>query len=140
MEYIGENKKVGEIKKEDFLFGTPFIHPTLIIKKEDILNVGGYPLYNRCEDYAMEMELYCNNYKGYIMNEILMKYRMDDNGYKKKKFKFRIIEIKTRLKYFSKMRIRWYNYIYVIKPLVVGIVPKKLLKKYHENKLKNRGK
>lgn len=138
--YIGENKKVGEIEKQDFLFGTPFMHPTLIMKKEDILKVGGYPLYKRCEDYAMEMELYCNNYKGYVMNEVLMKYRMDDNGYKKKKLKARMTEVKVRYKYFKRLGILKFKYFYVIKPIIAGIVPKKLLRKYHENKLKNRGK
>lgn len=131
----GISKKTGEIKKEDMLSGTPFMHPTLIMKKDEILKIGGYPLYKRCEDYAMEMELYCNNYKGYIMNEVLMKYRMDVNGYKKKKLKSRVIEAKMKYKYFRKLHISIYKYYYILKPIIAGIVPKCIMEKYQKNKL-----
>lgn len=139
MEYIGQSKKNGKIEKEDFLFGTPFMHPTLIMKKEHILKVGGYPLYNRCEDYAMEMELYSNSYKGYIMDEILMKYRMDSNGYSKKKFKNRITEMQMKKIYFKKLQIPKYKYYYILKPIIVGMIPKAIMKKYYHRSKFNSG-
>ena len=122
-------------KKEDLLYGTPFIHPTLIIKKDDILKIGGYPLYKRCEDYAMEMELYANGYKGYVMNEVLIKYRMDNAGYKKKKIRYRFIETKVKIKYFKKLRVPISKYIYAIKPIVAGLIPTEIMKKYQRKKL-----
>lgn len=131
----GQNKKVGEIEKEDLLFGTPFMHPTLIMKKDDILKIGGYPLYKRCEDYAMEMELYANGYKGYVMSEVLIKYRMDNSGYKKKKMKDRYIEAKMKLKYFKKLGVPVYKYCYALKSIIAGIIPKEIMKKYQRKKL-----
>lgn len=132
----GTTKKTGEIKKEDLLFGTPFIHPSMLIKTDDIKAIGGYPLFHRCEDYAMVMELYSNGKKGYIMPDVLLNYRMDKNGYKKRKAKDRLIEVKVRWIYFRKMRIPIYKYLYIIKPLLLIILPKRLVMKYHQKKFK----
>ena len=124
----------GEVLKKDLVKGNQFIHPTMIINKKYILSIGGYPEYRRTEDYAMVMNLYANGYKGYVMDDVLLKYRMDKNGYKKKKFKYRIIEMKVRFKFFKKMRINFGEYIYVLKPIFVGLIPKFLLKKYHSKR------
>lgn len=123
--------KSGEIKKEDFVWGTPFIHPTMIIKTKDIKSIGGYPIYKRAEDYAMAMEMYTHGFKGYIMKDVLIDYRMNADGYKKKKFKYRLVEFKVKYHYFRKMKMKWYYYIYCVKPILVGLIPKKLLQKYH---------
>lgn len=123
--------KHGEVLKKALVKGNQFIHPTMIINKEILIKIGGYPEYRRVEDYAMVMNLYANGYKGYIMDEILIKYRMDKDGYKKKKFKHRITEMHVRFKYFKKMKVGIWSYIYLLKPIFVGVIPKKLLEKYH---------
>lgn len=132
----GMTKISGKIEKRDLLFGTPFIHPSMLIKTEDIKNIGGYPLFHRCEDYAMIMELYSNGKKGYIMSEILLDYRMDKTGYKKRKMKDRLIEVKVRWIYFRKMNIPFYQYFYVLKPILLMIIPRKMVMNYHQNKFK----
>lgn len=136
----GQTKKTGEIRKDDLLFGTPFIHPSMLIRTEDIKSIGGYPLFHRCEDYAMVMEMYSNGKKGYIMPEILLNYRMDKNGYNKRKFKDRLIEVKVKWIYFRKMKIPVYKYFYIFKPLLLIIIPKKLIMKYHQKKFKKEDK
>lgn len=133
-EYKNELRVCGEIKKEHFLFNTPFSHPTLILKKDDLIASGGYPNYRRGQDYAMEMQMYVNGFKGYIMEEELIKYRQDTNAYTKKNYRSRVIEYEIRKTFFKKLKLPWYRFIYIIKPLLVGLIPKKNLKKYHENK------
>ncbi|MBR3138436.1 glycosyltransferase [Candidatus Saccharibacteria bacterium] len=123
----------GEKSKEDLLPGTPFAHPTLIIHKDALLKNNGYPSYERCEDYAMELGLYISGYKGYVMNDVLIKYRQDKNGYLKKRYKYRVEGFQMRKKYFRKLgvpRLKWLAYS--AKPLFVGLIPKRLLKQYHE--------
>ena len=93
-------------------------------------------MYHRCEDYAMEMQLYSYGKKGYIMPEILLDYRMDKNGYNKRKLKDRIIEMKVRCIYFYKMKIPFYKYYYALKPILLMIIPKKIMMKYHQKKFK----
>ena len=118
-EVVTETSSKGEIEKKDFLVGTPIIHPTLLIKKEALEKIGGYPIYRRCEDYAMQLEMYCNKYRGYIMKDVLMKIRRT-NSYKKRSLKNRLESCGVRWKYFRKMKIKWYEYIWILKPLVTG--------------------
>lgn len=115
----GESKLFGEVKKENFLIGPPFVHPTLLIKKHALQEIGGYPLYKRCEDYAMEFEMYCHGYKGYILEEKLLKYRVV-NSYKKRDLNNLLRSCKIRWIYFRKLKMKWYQYIYIIKPLATG--------------------
>ena len=124
----------GEKTKKNLIKGAPFIHPTMLIKTDDLKKYGGYPNYRRVEDYAMEMNLYSYGLKGYVMNDVLLKYRMDENGYKKKKYRYRLTEAKVRFIYYKKMKVHLVDYIYVFKPLIVGLIPKKLLEKYHRKK------
>lgn len=137
-EYESRFIKTGEIIEKDFLYNTPFSHPTLLIKKDDLINLGGYPNYKRGQDYAMEMQMYSKGCKGYIMDEILIKYRQDKDGYKKKNYKSRVLEYKIRKKYFKKLNLPFYRGIFIIKPLIVGLIPLKLLKKYHEININNK--
>ena len=130
----GRSKKFGDINIDDMLFGTPFAHPSMVIKKSILESIGGYPCYTRCEDYAMELQLYANGYKGYIMEEPLLDYRLDNNNYKKKRFKDRLIEVKMKRKYFKLNKISFPKNLYIYKPLVAGIIPSGVMKKYHDRK------
>lgn len=131
----GTSKSSGKVEKKQLVKGTPFIHPTMLIKKECIKQIGGYPNYRRAQDYAMIMKMYSNGFKGYIMDDVLIKYRMNQNGYKKKKFKYRIMEMKIRAKYYKELGLPPINYIYVLKPLIIGIIPKKLQMLYHKKRM-----
>ena len=134
----GTSKRVGEIEKEDLLFGTPFTHPSMIINKKDIINAGGYPLYRRCEDYAMALNMYSKGYNGYVMSDILLDYRLDNNNYKKKKLKDRRIESKMKWIFLGKLKVPVSKRIvYSLKPIIVGIIPTSIMKKYHERVFKN---
>ena len=133
----GKTKMSGELQINDFLKNNPFVHPTMIIRKDIIKKIGGYPLYTRCEDYAMEFEMYYQGYKGYIMDDILIKYRMDRKSYNKKKFKYRVVETKMKLHYFRKIGINKLKYIYAIRPIIVALLPKTIIRKYHKNKYKS---
>ena len=131
-EYKTKCKVSGEIKNSDFLYNTPFSHPTLILKRESIIKVGGYPNYRRGQDYAMEMNAFVHGCKGYVMDEFLVKYRQDADAYKKKNYKSRILEYKIRRAYFKKLNLPLIRIIYEIKPLIVGLIPNFLLKRFHE--------
>lgn len=133
---FGESKLKGEINKNEFSKGTPFIHPSLLIKRKKILEIGGYKECLRCEDYVMEMEMYINGSIGYIIDEKLLYYRLDNNCYKKKKNKDRLIELKVKIKYFYKLKLAWIYYIYSFKPILSMIVPGGILQNYHKFKFK----
>lgn len=133
---IGESKISGEIKKDDLIKGTPFAHPTLMIKKDSLLKIGGYPNYRRAQDYAMEMKMYAHGYKGYILDKVVLSYRDDENNFKRRKFKYRIMEASLRHKYYKEMNVTFLKRIYMLKPIIAGLIPRKIMKNYQEKKFK----
>lgn len=118
-------------KKKDFLFGSPFIHPTILIRKEILIKAGVYKVSKetlRTEDYDLFMRLYALNYKGFNIQENLFLYREDNLSYKKRKYKYRIDEARIRYEGFKRLNLMPIGLIYVLKPLVVGLIPQKILK------------
>ena len=126
---------IGETKKEDFLKGTPFIHPTMILKKSIIEKVGYYPISYRTEDYLLQMELIANGYRGYIIETICLKYRQDENNINRLNKKQRINEIKVKFKGFKMMKVKWYQYVWLLKPMIAMLIPKRLMTIYQKKKV-----
>ena len=116
--------------KEDLLFGTIFIHPSIMMRKDVLLKLNGYRAVketSRCEDYDLWLRLYTYGYKGYNIQENIYKFREDINAFKRRKYKYRIDEAKVRYKGFKNLKLFPKGYIYVIKPLIVGLIPQKVL-------------
>ena len=121
----------GEIDTNVLVRFCVFFHSSIMIKTDILKQIGMYEEYKRNEDYALYLKLYCNGFKGYIMEEILLDYRQNKDSFKRKKYRDRIIEAKIRGKYFKLLKVKLFKrYIYTIKPLVVGLIPKTLLFQY----------
>ena len=129
-----ESKFAGEVKKQDFLLGTPFIHPTMVFKKEILEKVGGYPISNRTEDYLLQMQLYSKGYRGYIISEKVLKYRQNNKTIKRFSVEQRINEVKVKIKGFKMLKIKWYQYVYILKPIIAIFIPRCIIKLYQKNK------
>ena len=118
--------------KKSFLFTSPFAHPTILIRK-DVLNLlNGYKvekITRRLEDYDLFMRLYANDYKGYNMQEFLYQFREDDDAFKRRAYKYRWDEVQIRYRGFKALGLMPSGFLYVIKPLFVGLIPQKLLAK-----------
>lgn len=128
-------------KKKDFLFGNPILHPGIMIRKETLLKLGGYTVSKetlRTEDYELFMRLYSADYKAYVIQEALYKFREDEEAYRRKKYKYRIDEAKVRYRGFKLLGLMPKGYLYILKPLIIGLIPQKIilfLRK--ERKMKN---
>lgn len=125
------------IDKEDFLFNSPIVHPTIMVRKKSLEKVGGYRDIKktyRVEDYDLFMRMYIDGQKMCTLKEKLFNYREDINTYSRRKYKYRINEFLIRLEHFYKMGLLPKYFIYVIKPLIVGIIPKRTLEKIKRNK------
>jgi glycosyltransferase EpsE len=110
---------------------TPFIHPSVMYRREAVLALGGYEeSFHRCEDYDLWFR-FLAQYKGANLPEVLMKYRIYPEGYKKKKFRFRVIEARIRWRGFRTIKALWWEYLFAAKPLFVGILPKEALRYFH---------
>lgn len=128
----GYRKHKEKPQKEDFLYGNQFPHPAMILTKKCMDEVNGYRAKKktrRTEDYDLFMRLYAKGYRGYNIQENLYLYNEDIYGYSKRKFRYRIDEFWLRLEDFKELKLMPKGYIYIFKPILSGLMPKKLLKK-----------
>jgi glycosyltransferase EpsE len=119
-----------EPQKKDFLYGCCFNHPTIIFRKISLVKASCYRVAKetrRCEDYDLYMRMYLLNMKGYNMKEPLFSYYESRSAYRKRKYKFRIDEAIVRYKGFRSLNLLPFGILYVVKPLVVGLIPARLL-------------
>lgn len=116
--------------KNDFFWNSPFIHPAIMIRKNVYDDVDGYRIAKetrRCEDIDLFMRMYAKGYKGYNIQEYLYLYRMINNpNIKYRKMKYRIDEAIVKYKGYKAMGNLFCGIPYVIKPIVVGLIPQKL--------------
>ncbi|NBI07990.1 glycosyltransferase family 2 protein [Senegalia massiliensis] len=123
---------------KSMVLGAPFIHPTVIMKKSTLLQVDGYSdnelTRKRLEDYDLWLKLLEKNFVFQNIQEPLIYFRENKNSYNRKKKKFRMAETKARLIACSRLKIPYLQRIFALKPLVVMMIPKKILRKYHIRK------
>ena len=122
----GERLPAEKPQKSDFLWSSPFMHPTIMIRKKVLEELGGYVTERyaeRTEDYDLFMRLYAAGYRGYNLQECLFQYREDRNAYTKRKYKYRINEARVRYRGYRNMGILPGHFHNVVKPLIVGLIP-----------------
>lgn len=144
MYIFDENNVYGEkIVKEypeanDFLWNSMFSNPSVMFKKEALDSVEGYRVAKetrRGQDYDLYMRLYAKGFKGYNIQESLTYYYRGRNSYSKCKYIYRLDEAKIRYKNFKKLGLLPKGFIYVLKPLIIGLIPMKILEDI-KNKMK----
>ena len=116
--------------KFSFLWNSPFLHPTILIRKSELKLVGGYRVSKetrRCEDYDLFMRMYSMNMKGYNLQEILYSYQFCRGVNKKyRSLLDRIYEAVVRYRGYKMMGILFSSIPYVFKPILIGIMPMKI--------------
>lgn len=126
------------VKKEDFLYRVAVAHPTIFARREAYDIVGGYRDIKhtyRVEDYDCFMRMFARGVKMYNFQEPLLDYREDAFGAKKKKYKYRLNEIYVRYNGFKELKlINIKNFIYIIKPLIAGLIPQRTIKYFQKEK------
>ncbi|MFV0497906.1 MAG: glycosyltransferase family 2 protein [Candidatus Fimivivens sp.] len=115
---------------QDFRFAMPYIHPTLLFRREALETAGGYcekKYCLLCEDYDLLLRLYQLDFKGANLQSILFDYAMMGVEEKPKKYRFRINEATVRFIRFRHLGMLPQALPYVVKPLMVGLLPRSLL-------------
>ena len=134
-EYIVPEKP----QRNDFLWNSPFMHPTTMMRKvELLLGGGGYREVKetrRCEDYDLFMNLYAKGYKGYNIQERLYYYRIvRDEKNKHRPMKYRVDEMIVRFRGYKNMGILLRGLPYVFKPVIIGLIPQNVLKRIKQSR------
>lgn len=132
MIYFDENgdfrvgKGNGEVIKSDFIKGTPFCHAPCMVRSEAYRKVRGYTVAEkllRVEDYHLWYKMYLYGYRGYNLKEPLYKMRDDRDAKNRRKYKYRINEAYVKYLIVRDFNLSKINYIRVLKPLIVGLLP-----------------
>lgn len=125
----------------DFLFSLPFVHASIMFRKQVLDVVGGYDCSKmavRAEDYDMLLRIYGNGFRGANINEVLYYIRRDAEQYKRRKYRYRFHEAYIKYRGYKKMGLMPKAFLYVIKPLIVGLIPvrfmKRIQKRYYANR------
>ena len=119
------------VTKKDFLFTSPYQHGAMMIRKDALLDAGGYRVCKatrRCEDYDLFMTMH-TKYAGANLDEFLYYFCEDESSKKRRKYRYRIDEMKIRFRGFKKLKLMPKGFFYAIKPLFVGLIPGKTLDK-----------
>lgn len=121
----------------DFVSGTPFCHAPCMVRAEAYRAVGGYSEDKRtlrAEDYDLWFRLYESGYRGYNLQIPLYKMRDDENAYSRRKFRYCVNEAYVRLTGFRRLKLPLSKYIYVLRPIAVGLLPKSIYLRLHHRK------
>jgi len=123
---------------KDFLPYSPYIHPAVMFRKEVLEQAGGYRLSRRGEDYELFMRLTAAGCEGCNIQETLYIYREDKDSYSRRSYTTMVEEMKIRREGFRRLGIlNLGTWIYVIKPLIVGLLPCGLQHKLKRRRGKN---
>lgn len=129
----------GRVEKEDFLWGMPFIHAGTMFRKELIEAVGGYQVNKntrfRNEDYDLFMRIHAKGYHGYVIPSHSYIYYEGRAALLRRKFRYRLSEARIRYVNFRRLGMMPKGLPFVIKPLIVGLIPAGLLKRLRADRL-----
>lgn len=113
-------------KAEDFLFSLPFVHASVMFRKEALEQVCGYDnswYAVRVEDYDLLLRLYVTGLYGANLEEVLYYIRRDKEQYRRRKYRYRFHEVYIKFRGFQALGLMPEGILYAIKPLFVGLIP-----------------
>ncbi len=114
----------------DFLMTLPFVHASIMFRAEALKSIGGYDSgekVQRSEDYDLLMRMYAKGLRGANVKDAIYYIREDDNTLARRKYKYRLIESKVKFLGFRNLGLMPEGIIYAVKPMIVGLIPIKLL-------------
>lgn len=114
----------------DFYFTQPFLHPALLFQREALEAVNGYSESKSCrlcEDYDLLLRLYHKGYRGANLPEFLFDYTLPVTAKGNRKMVHRWNETVTRYKRFRELGQLPKALPWVVKPVLVGLIPERIL-------------
>ncbi len=114
----------------DFRITFPFVHPALLFRKQPLWDIGGYSQSSRqigCDDYDIMLRLYEQGYRAANLQQVLLYYSIASSQLKRRPYILFWNEAVTRFQHFRTLRRLPGWFLWVLKPLIVGLLPRSLL-------------
>lgn len=128
----------------DFLWNCPFLHPTVLMRADDLKKVDCYRISKetmRCEDYDLFMRMYANSMVGHNIQEKLFQYNIEVGNKKYRPMNVRLEETAVRFYGFRQLKLLPSGIPYILKPIIIGLIPQfifKLIRRKQYNTNDNR--
>lgn len=113
----------GEKSAKQLMRGDAPIHPSVIFRRQDVVDVGLYDDYHRAEDLALWCKLVIAGKRIHVLDDILLDYRVNPSDFKKRSLRNRHGEIRARLKYYPMLGGSAYDYLFIAKSILAGLLP-----------------
>ena len=117
----------------------PFFHATIMMRNSAMKGIGGYTVAKRTErgqDLDLWFKFYANGFEGANIIDCLYKVREDRAAIRRRKLKYDICFVKTRLKGFKLLKFPFWWKVYALKPVLSHFIPYKWKVKRAERKQK----
>ena len=144
MEFFDESGVWGKISHpeypmpEDFVKESPFCHAPCMVKREAYMKVKGYSVSDkllRVEDYHLWIKMYKCGYRGKNIHKCLYQMRDDRNAYSRRSFKNRLNEYYVKRLAIRTFRLKKWNYLLALRPIIVGLLRNCVYDKLHKGRL-----
>ena len=110
-----------------------------MVRREALVKAGAYSesaAFERVEDYELWVRMYAMGFRGNNIHEPLYQMRDDRNAANRRKWKYRVNEARVRALAVKSLGLPFWNYLYALRPLVLGMLPRGLSSFLHHQKLK----
>ena len=144
MEFFDESGVWGKISHpeypipDDFVKESPFCHAPCMVKREAYMKVRGYSVSEkllRVEDYHLWIKMYKCGYRGKNIHKCLYQMRDDRNAYSRRSLKNRLNEYYVKRLAIRTFRLKEWNYLLALRPIIVGLLPNCVYDKLHKGRL-----
>jgi glycosyltransferase EpsE len=125
----GTLRMPAEPSPDNFLWNSPFIHPSVIMRVDALHRVNGYrvsPETVQYEDYDLFMRMYAQGFRGVNLQQALYHYHSDRTVMKYRPMGRRIQEMKIRLRGFHALGLGIRSFPFAIKPVLVALIPHRI--------------
>lgn len=130
---------IQEPRAKDFIVGSPVAHPTCMIRKKCLEEVGGYSeLKNtlRVEDIDLWIRLLEKGYRFWVLSKPLYRWRFNYDTIKRQKLKYRWNGTVVRLMGCKRLGLPAVYYLLTFKTVLIGFIPPPIRYKLHMRHMK----
>lgn len=129
----GERIMPETVDKRSFLFNSPFIHGSMMFRRE-VFDKERYRTLGKnrkYEDYDLFMRLCADGFKSANLPEKLYRFHYDRST-RRVSFSMRCDEFKVRTEGFKRLGLMPVGFLYALKPILLGFIPRKAMIKLKE--------
>ncbi len=123
------------VTKHSIARRNPFFHPTMLFRREVLELVDGYrvaDITRRTEDYDLVMRLAARDVIGQNLQEYLYYVYEPAEAYLRHSRNTRLAEIRERIYGLRIMHSPPWDYLYLVKPVIMMLIPRRLLRRVKE--------